>query len=254
MRARKGFTLVEVIVVLVILAILAAIMIPAMTGWIDKANEKKCFSAMGMVARDYHACVAGTGYGLVTEVDPAVLAAEAIGDVTGQTVTGGSYACPAGRGTCTLNISADKLSVASIDCTEHGTMTFGAAPAQAVTYSNSGEAAVALAGFSSVAGMGNTAFYSGVDATIPQDFINELDLPANKGLKEYLDGKTWVINYTNKGPKVYICDNSLADVPVGTKISVIEYDPVNGTTAQKKAYVGTAKGTSIHTINTAYVF
>lgn len=38
---KKGFTLVEVIVVLVILAILAALMIPAMTGWIDKAQEQK---------------------------------------------------------------------------------------------------------------------------------------------------------------------------------------------------------------------
>ena len=40
MKNKKGFTLVEVIVVLVILAILAAIMIPSMTGWIDKAKEK----------------------------------------------------------------------------------------------------------------------------------------------------------------------------------------------------------------------
>ncbi|MDR2162556.1 MAG: prepilin-type N-terminal cleavage/methylation domain-containing protein [Clostridiales Family XIII bacterium] len=38
---RKGFTLVEVIVVLVILAILAAIAIPALTGYIDKAEDKK---------------------------------------------------------------------------------------------------------------------------------------------------------------------------------------------------------------------
>lgn len=37
---KKGFTLVEVIVVLVILAILAAIMIPSMVQWIDKANDK----------------------------------------------------------------------------------------------------------------------------------------------------------------------------------------------------------------------
>jgi prepilin-type N-terminal cleavage/methylation domain-containing protein len=40
-RRRAGFTLVEVIVVLVILAILAAIAIPALTGYIDKANDKK---------------------------------------------------------------------------------------------------------------------------------------------------------------------------------------------------------------------
>jgi prepilin-type N-terminal cleavage/methylation domain-containing protein len=40
-RWRCGFTLVEVIVVLVILAILAAIAIPALTGYIDKAQDKQ---------------------------------------------------------------------------------------------------------------------------------------------------------------------------------------------------------------------
>ena len=37
---KKGFTLVELIVVLVILAILAALLIPALTGYIDKARNK----------------------------------------------------------------------------------------------------------------------------------------------------------------------------------------------------------------------
>jgi type IV pilus assembly protein PilA len=41
---KKGFTLVEVIVVLVILAVLAAIAIPALTGYIDKANDRAALS------------------------------------------------------------------------------------------------------------------------------------------------------------------------------------------------------------------
>ena len=44
-RSKKGgFTLVELIVVLVILAILAALLIPALTGYIDRAKEKSVIS------------------------------------------------------------------------------------------------------------------------------------------------------------------------------------------------------------------
>ena len=41
LKEKKGFTLVELIVVLVILAILAALLVPALTGYIDKANDQK---------------------------------------------------------------------------------------------------------------------------------------------------------------------------------------------------------------------
>ena len=44
LKDKKGFTLVELIVVLVILAILAALLIPALTGYIDKANKNKIVS------------------------------------------------------------------------------------------------------------------------------------------------------------------------------------------------------------------
>lgn len=49
MRNKKGFTLVELIVVLVILAILAALLIPALTGYIDKANKEKVVATTRMV-------------------------------------------------------------------------------------------------------------------------------------------------------------------------------------------------------------
>lgn len=49
LKDKKGFTLVELIVVLVILAILAALLIPALTGYIDKANKEKVVAETRMV-------------------------------------------------------------------------------------------------------------------------------------------------------------------------------------------------------------
>ena len=49
MKNQKGFTLVELIVVLVILAILAALLVPALTGYIDKANKEKVIATTRMV-------------------------------------------------------------------------------------------------------------------------------------------------------------------------------------------------------------
>ncbi len=65
---KKGFTLVELIVVLVILAILAALLIPALTGYIDKAKRKSIvaetrqvvMAAQTLVDEKYGSNVAGT--------------------------------------------------------------------------------------------------------------------------------------------------------------------------------------------------
>ena len=51
LKEKKGFTLVELIVVLVILAILAALLIPSLSGYIDKANEQKLISETRMLAQ-----------------------------------------------------------------------------------------------------------------------------------------------------------------------------------------------------------
>ena len=48
-KGRKGFTLIELIVVLVILAVLAALLVPALTGYIDKAKEKSVVAEARMI-------------------------------------------------------------------------------------------------------------------------------------------------------------------------------------------------------------
>lgn len=45
MRNKKGFTLIEVIIVLVIISLIAAILIPNIVGYIDRASDKSCEKA-----------------------------------------------------------------------------------------------------------------------------------------------------------------------------------------------------------------
>lgn len=50
-NSKRGFTLVELIVVLVILAILAALLIPALTGYIDKAKKSQVVAETRMLTQ-----------------------------------------------------------------------------------------------------------------------------------------------------------------------------------------------------------
>ena len=103
MKNQKGFTLVELIVVLVILAILAALLVPALTGYIDKANKEKVIATTRMVvmaaqtltSEDYgtnntevKGKVGDTGFtGTFTVAQVADLAEVAVGNITSITIT-----------------------------------------------------------------------------------------------------------------------------------------------------------------------
>lgn len=114
---KKGFTLVELIVVLVILAILAALLIPALTGYIDKAKEKQ----------------------ITAETRQVVMACQTLADEqyakldAGQTITGVSVSATEDAKTGvtggTLTLAADDIKdLAEVDVSGTGALSLTVEP------------------------------------------------------------------------------------------------------------------------------
>ena len=91
---KKGFTLVELIVVLVILAILAALLIPALTGYIDKAKEKQIIAetrqavmaAQTIADEQYALETSDIGGYITTNASDVLKLADVTGSITDVTV------------------------------------------------------------------------------------------------------------------------------------------------------------------------
>lgn len=88
-RSKKGgFTLVELIVVLVILAILAALLIPALTGYINKAKEKNAIAETRQIVMAAQT-ITDEVYGEKNKVASADLKLSAVEDLSEVTITTG---------------------------------------------------------------------------------------------------------------------------------------------------------------------
>ena len=90
-RARKGFTLLELIVVLVILGILALIAIPTFSSLINSAAGKSALETAGSLARDANANAA-INNSATTIANVAAVTSE----VSGATITAVPTATPTG--------------------------------------------------------------------------------------------------------------------------------------------------------------
>ena len=122
-KKEGGFTLVELIVVLVILAILAALLIPALTGYIDKAKDKQ----------------------IIAETRQVVMATQTLADekyAANSSVTLSVDAASAGNGDIT---STDIKKLAEVSGTI-SSVTFTGGKVTSLTYANGGKSCTYTAG------------------------------------------------------------------------------------------------------------
>ena len=88
MKNRFGFTIIELMVVILIVGILAAVAVPMMKGRIDKAKWSEGKAFMGTIARSLRAHVSETGKNF-TPVPTIQQLGFAAGDLNGTYFTGG---------------------------------------------------------------------------------------------------------------------------------------------------------------------
>ena len=253
-RRAKGFTLVEVIVVLVILAILAAIMIPAMTGWIDNANAKKCIDEMGKIARDYGACAAQSGYGKVSTLDVPACVKEAANDILGSDsgASGQTYTGSCGN-TITLYLTPEQDAVRDAHCPAHGYLSGRGGGTGGITAGGSSPNSSLLGALTNATyADGVNRWTSGFDSTAASSLRTPtvLQYLTDQGVDlAALGVAAWSVRNANsnngKSAQYFWTDTDITTAANNTKVRAVKYDAKTGLYSAGYIPVVTYKDTAV---------
>ena len=105
MKSTKGFTLIELMIVVAIIGILASVAVPAYTKYIDRANFSEVVGAVSAVKTGMDLCVQQNGYALsdlTTDGD-----CDAVGNSLGAQAAGGTCVASVAVASGVITATAD---------------------------------------------------------------------------------------------------------------------------------------------------
>lgn len=235
MHRKKGFTLVEVIVVLVVLAILAAIMIPSMVKWIDEARKGQA------ITEARHCLVAAEGIAVQLYAENKVYQLSANREATM------ALAEVPSSGTI-QSITFDKAMPTH--------MLYKASNGLYVTYANGVYTVSETGGFDFSDKVSIDNLVSTINTALNNQHDNTWYTPNNNGpkidaLKKALGDagidldssvSSWALRYDAGYPKLYWTTQDISRLPAGTKIPVMTYTLSSGNYNVWYATVGDKNG------------
>lgn len=227
---KQGFTLTELIIVIAVLAILAAILVPLMVGYIGEAQRGVCLADIAAVERTYtygrvlaearEGSLDDAGY--LTLLQDEVEEVYPDADVTGSTITG---VCPAG-GSYSATIKEGAL---TLECSEHGTVIK--------------QFSEALAGTAKLNEFFSKYPNSNLDSSASQtnSWASQVAEELLTTKKLDLTGKSWCAVKSGTGYKIYWLNFDISTVTAGTdtRYPATMYNTATGETFTDSVKIGT---------------
>ena len=129
-KDQRGFTLMELMIVIVIIGVLAAIGVPAYKNYVTEAKEAACKANMRTVATAFRMYYAENGEYLLSDDQGVIVGALAKYITNIDTIV----KCPADRSIYTYKIASSGVNpddrLVTITCDEHGTYVVAGTPSE----------------------------------------------------------------------------------------------------------------------------